>query len=315
MKRIRNRKWIALVLVALCVMSIGKNASAASDGAYTVDRTISYANPDTGVTADGSTNIALGESMANRIVENQVLVEYVGSKTYVTIGLGMMSNVSNVTFEVKQANGTYKQVSSTITGTSTKDDDRCNHYRIEVPSDTSRISPILYIAAMGREVQFYMDLKLSTKAAGTGIYNSEMVKVTEVVEETTPQNQATSTPTITAAPQTTVPAATASPLTGTTTNSTTTNQTTESTTSTEPTTSPSTTESPSISLEDRIEASEGIVLNEIDTNKQEDSSVEQIELQVERGMTIENVIALTVLLISGMSIQYLLCNRKKHKAN
>ena len=36
---------------------------AMEDGAYTVGRTTSYANPETGQTVDGGTNIALGDSM------------------------------------------------------------------------------------------------------------------------------------------------------------------------------------------------------------------------------------------------------------
>ena len=43
---------------------------AMEDGAYTVGRTTSYANPETGQTVDGGTNIALGDSMCESIVED-----------------------------------------------------------------------------------------------------------------------------------------------------------------------------------------------------------------------------------------------------
>ena len=69
---------------------------AMEDGAYTVGRTTSYANPETGQTVDGGTNIALGDSMCESIVEDSALVEQSQGKTYVTLGIGLMSNVSDV---------------------------------------------------------------------------------------------------------------------------------------------------------------------------------------------------------------------------
>ena len=73
---------------------------AMEDGAYTVGRTTSYANPETGQTVDGGTNIALGDSMCESIVEDSALVEQSQGKTYVTLGIGLMSNVSDVRIEM-----------------------------------------------------------------------------------------------------------------------------------------------------------------------------------------------------------------------
>ncbi|MFV0394127.1 MAG: heme-binding Shp domain-containing protein [Coprobacillaceae bacterium] len=148
---------------------------ALEDGAYTVGRTTSYPNPETGQTADGGTNIALGDSMCASIVENHLLVEQVNGKTYVTIGIGLMSNVSNVRMQVQtSAGGGYSSVGLTYTGASTKDGDTCNHYRFEVVSPDLYISPILYVEPMGRDVQFFVKLNMGGATSGTGVFNSLM---------------------------------------------------------------------------------------------------------------------------------------------
>ena len=74
------------------------SVSALNDGAYLVSRSTSYTNPLTGKTEDGGENIALGESMVSNIVESQLLVEQTNGKYYITVGLGLASNVSNIRF-------------------------------------------------------------------------------------------------------------------------------------------------------------------------------------------------------------------------
>ncbi len=149
--------------------------SALSDGAYVVNRTTSYTNPETGQTVDGGTNIALGDSMADSIVEDQVLVEQTGGKTYVTIGLGLMSSISNVRIQVQSADGSYRDAAITQTGSCTRIGDTCNHYRFEVESLDRLISPIIYVDPMGRDVQFFVQLDPSSAQAGTGNFVSEMI--------------------------------------------------------------------------------------------------------------------------------------------
>ncbi|MFR2836971.1 MAG: heme-binding Shp domain-containing protein [[Clostridium] nexile] len=141
---------------------------AMEDGAYTVGRTTSYANPETGQTVDGGTNIALGDSMCESIVEDSALVEQSQGKTYVTLGIGLMSNVSDVRMQIQGTDGTYRDVEITQTGSCERDGDTCNHYRFEVDSADNYISPILYVEPMGRDVQFFVKLDMASAQAGTG---------------------------------------------------------------------------------------------------------------------------------------------------
>lgn len=149
--------------------------SALNDGAYLVSRSTSYTNPLTGKTEDGGENIALGESMVGNIVESQLLVEQTNGKYYITVGLGLASNVSNVRFKVMTSSGSMSSVSATKTGSSSANGDTVNHYRLQVSSLDLYISPIMYVTPMGRDVQFFIKPNISSAIAGTGIYNSQMI--------------------------------------------------------------------------------------------------------------------------------------------
>lgn len=157
---------------------------ALEDGAYTVGRVTSYPNPETGQTMDGGTNIALGNSMCDSIVDRQVLIEQVNGKIYVTLGIGLMSNVSNIRIQVQGANG-YQSVPITNTGSCFRDGDTCTHYRFEVPSIDAYISPTMYIAPMGRDVQFFIKLDSGSLTSGSGNFNAEMANTAQpqVIEE------------------------------------------------------------------------------------------------------------------------------------
>ena len=183
-----KKKTQRIVAFLLCAMVIAINqnqmAYGASDGAYTVSISHSYRNPETGETADGSTNVALGESMIESMLEPTALIEEVGGKTYVTIGLGLMSNVSNVRIKVQTSGGSYKTAVVTKTGSGTKNGDTVNHYRFQINSTNGYISPVLYITPMGRDVQFFIKLKMGTKKKGTGIYHAALVKQEETAKAT-----------------------------------------------------------------------------------------------------------------------------------
>ena len=148
---------------------------ALSDGAYLVSRSTSYTNPLTGQTEDGGENIALGESMVSNIVESQLLVEQMNGKYYITVGLGLASNVSNIRFKVMNSSGSMSSVSATKTGSSSANGDTVNHYRLQVSSLDLYISPIMYVSPMGRDVQFFIKPNISSAIVGTGIYNSQMI--------------------------------------------------------------------------------------------------------------------------------------------
>lgn len=174
--------------------SFAVNAYALEDGAYTIGRETSYVNPETGETVDGGTNIALGDSMCASIVEDKMLVEQSGGKTYITIGIGLMSNIENVRIQVENENGEYENVDITKTGSCERDSDTCNHYRFEVPSAKSRISPIIYVTPMGRDVQFFVIPDVDSAKTGSGNFVSEMVtKKTETTQAETQSQTETQT--------------------------------------------------------------------------------------------------------------------------
>lgn len=179
-------------------MSVAKlqPIQALDDGAYLMGCSSSYANPLTGQIEDGGTNIALGDSMIASILEDQLLLEKVGGKIYVTVGLGLSSQVSNVRMKVMDSKGNMSSRSVTVTGSSQANGDTVKHYRIQVDSLSQYISPMMYVDAMGRDVQFFITLNSSSISVGTGIYTSQMVKTqTETkTESSTSQTQTQSSP-------------------------------------------------------------------------------------------------------------------------
>lgn len=179
-------KFFGGMVMAAMIAAISIPVYAVEDGAYTVGRTTSYANPQTGETVDGGTNIALGDSMCAGIVEQTALVEQYQGKTYVTLGIGLMSNISNVRIQIQGTDGSYREVGLTQTGSCSRDGDTCNHYRFEVDSADNYISPVLYVTPMGRDVQFFVKLDMGSAAAGTGNFVSEMIPAAaEVTAEET----------------------------------------------------------------------------------------------------------------------------------
>ncbi len=188
----KMKKFLGGMVMAAFMAAISIPVYAMEDGAYTVGRSTSYANPQTGATVDGGTNIALGDSMCASIVEHQALVEQYQGSTYVTLGLGLMSNVSNVRIQIQGADGNYRDVAITQTGSCSRDGDTCNHYRFAVDSPDNYISPILYVAPMGRDVQFFVKLDMGSATAGNGNFVSEMIPV--VTEPATPETPAVETP-------------------------------------------------------------------------------------------------------------------------
>lgn len=169
------KKILQINILLMMLFMFMTPVHALSDGAYLVSRSTSYTNPLTGQTEDGGENIALGESMVSNIVESQLLVEQTNGKYYITVGLGLASNVSNVRFKVMNSSGSMSSVSATKTGSSSANGDTVNHYRLQVNSLDLYISPIMYVNPMGRDVQFFIKPNISSAIAGTGIYSSQMI--------------------------------------------------------------------------------------------------------------------------------------------
>ena len=171
-------KRLFIIATTFILMSVGQlqPIQALDDGAYLIGCSSSYANPLTGQPEDGGTNIALGDSMISSILEDQLLLEQVGGKIYITVGLGLSSQISNVRMKVMDSQGNMSNKSVTVTGSSQANGDTVKHYRIQVDSLSQYISPIMYVNAMGRDVQFFITLNSSSISAGTGIYTSQMVK-------------------------------------------------------------------------------------------------------------------------------------------
>jgi len=171
-------KIISMLMAVMLLMTVfGLTAYAQGDGAYTVTTTTTYANPETGLIVDGGTNEALGQSMVGSVVLPTALVEVSGGRTFVTIGIGLASNVSNTRILVQNQRGvdSYSGVGFTQTGTSWAHDDTVLHLRFEMADPGNLISPIIFVDPMGRDVQFFIRLNMESATPGTGMFASEMV--------------------------------------------------------------------------------------------------------------------------------------------
>ncbi|HIT89404.1 MAG TPA: hypothetical protein IAC41_03160 [Candidatus Merdenecus merdavium] len=173
----RAAGMLAALTFIVSVASVSVVAQEYDNGAYLVPVTVSYAHPRTGEIVDGGSNEALGNSMSQSIVESQALVEVSGDEIYVTLGLGLASNIGNVEILTESQSGSESYLSPglTVTGTCVRDGDTCNHYRFPMSDPRGLISPILYVTPMGRDVQFFVQLNMDGRTLGTGNFLSEMV--------------------------------------------------------------------------------------------------------------------------------------------
>ena len=187
------KRILQINIIALMILLFLSPVNALNDGAYLISRSTSYVNPLTGKTEDGGENIALGDSMVGNIVEGQLLLEQTGGKYYITVGLGLASNVSNVRFKVMTSSGAMSSVSATKTGSSSANGDTVNHYRIQVSSLDIYISPIMYVSPMGRDVQFFIKSNISSAISGTGVYNSQMIPQSQAPTTSTKNQSSTTT--------------------------------------------------------------------------------------------------------------------------
>lgn len=175
---VKKKGIVVLSMILVAVFSFINTATvyAYDDGAYVVTRTASYVNPDTGLTYYGDTGNATGENMVSKIMASDVMVEISNGHIYVTIGLGMYSAISNVRIQVQDVSGgAFRQVSYTTTGSSTMNGDTCMHYRFEVSNPNLIISPKFTVDGMGKELEFYVLLNMSSMKEGTSIYTSGII--------------------------------------------------------------------------------------------------------------------------------------------
>ncbi len=171
------KKITLITLILVFIIGFTTQSFALEDGAYLIGRSTSYANPVTGKTMDGGTNISLGDSMVANIVEEKLLLEKKGDDYYLTIGLGLASNIENVRMNIMDENGEIKEVEAVLTGTSEGKDDKVNHYRVKLDSINSYVSPQLFVIPMDRDVQFFIEIDENDLEAATGIYTNEIAEV------------------------------------------------------------------------------------------------------------------------------------------
>ena len=173
------KRFVTAILSVCCAMAMAVQLPLPTfaNSYQHVTRSTSYAHPDTGEIVDGGSkdNEALGNSMCASIVDDVVLIEKQGGKTFVTMGIGLMSNVSNVRFfAVKDGQTSPNQftpISASKVGSCQRDGDRCDHYRFELPAGTKYISPAFFVSAMGRDVQFFVELNMGSIQPGRGSFD------------------------------------------------------------------------------------------------------------------------------------------------
>lgn len=157
-----------IIVMLTFVVSIGVTSVFAIDhGAYIVSTTTSYVNPATGKTADGGSNIALGEGMCRSVIGEQALLEVDNDKYYLTLRVNLMSNIKEASFEVQEGSS-YRKVSASVMASSKSNDTK--DYRFELPDLNSMVSPTMYIIPMERNVTFYVSIDAANAKAGNGSF-------------------------------------------------------------------------------------------------------------------------------------------------
>ena len=151
MKQYRVRVVLALCIIALMIPSFSFGLE---KGSYSVKNETSYANPKTGKTEDGGTQIALGDSMSRSLLGEYFLIDVKSKKQkYMTIRVGLQKYVSNIKVYVKNNKGEYKEVKIKEKAHDKKNDTR--DYKFSISSDYPELKIKVYVEPMERDVIFF----------------------------------------------------------------------------------------------------------------------------------------------------------------
>lgn len=143
MKRTRCFWMLLLFLCFFCPFS--------GHAAETVGIAASYANPFTGQVEDSGSDTALGQSMAESVLESQAVYEHSGQQSYVTIRIHLADQIGGMKFEVASADGHFQSVSGEEVA-------RGGDYadiRLAVPASNAVLRIHLDVKPMGRTVVFF----------------------------------------------------------------------------------------------------------------------------------------------------------------
>lgn len=153
-------KWKIFVLILLSVLvclPFSGSVLALEDGTYKVSNSTSYANPDSGKTDDGGSNMEIGDAMARSMTQQLMLYEMKDEKQYLTIRIGLQSYSRDIRISVQgeknKATG-YQPVPFDVVREN-KDTDTAE-YRFEVESLDLRVRITFFVGPMNRDVIFFI---------------------------------------------------------------------------------------------------------------------------------------------------------------
>lgn len=177
-------KILSCVLMCTLLFSMSAvNTFAIENGTYTMDTVTYYLNPDTGKTDDGGTgNAELGEGMCRSAVYEKAVVEQTDDGAVITMRMLLYSNLSNIRLAVQESpKGAYKDIKYSILKESASTDSA--DIQFTMPSADCYVQVKMYVAPMGRDVCFYLNLDTST-AVASGKELDENEKIENTATET-----------------------------------------------------------------------------------------------------------------------------------
>ncbi|WP_462273752.1 heme-binding Shp domain-containing protein [Filifactor alocis] len=151
MKQYRFKVVLLMCIIALMIPSFSFGLD---KGTYSVKNETSYANPKTGKTEDGGTQIALGDSMSRSLLGEYFLVDVQSKKKkYMTIRVGLQQYVTDIKVYVKNSKGEYKEVKIKEKAHDKKKDTK--DYKFAISSDYPELKIKVYVEPMERDVIFF----------------------------------------------------------------------------------------------------------------------------------------------------------------
>lgn len=167
-----NRKnCIFILTVILLIVSSVTPVHALGDGVYVMSNSTSYANPDTGKTEDGGSNLDIGDAMARSLTQPLTLYEVKNGKHFLTVRIGLSSFTRdmriNVQSEKNRGTG-YQPVPYDIVKENKETDTA--EYRFEVSSPDLRFSVTFFVKPMNRDVIFFVTPDPTTAKLDKGAF-------------------------------------------------------------------------------------------------------------------------------------------------
>ena len=184
-----------LLMFVVAVAGFGNTVSAAAEGgeAYLALAHAYYKHPVTGIIEDPGNNEGIGQSMADKMLNDDALMEKTSDgKIYITLRLYLTEYISEVYFWTQERSSDNWTEASHSIMQENLGGEYCTDYRLQLPAEDAVVKCSFFVEPMGRAIIFFMDFSDSKAGSGDFVVSTESSGQAAAIEDSTESNTASS---------------------------------------------------------------------------------------------------------------------------